>query len=61
MVPGDLDSIRPEVAEFYARRGAEVVDESHDQDSTDLQKCLKSVTERGLEHATVLAAGELLR
>ena len=59
VVQATLDSIHPEVLEFYRDCGAEVIDESHDQDSTDLQKCLKSVAERRLEHAAVIAAGEL--
>ncbi|KAK9831312.1 hypothetical protein WJX81_001115 [Elliptochloris bilobata] len=40
VIKGDLDSLRPEVREFYERRGARVVDLAADQDTTDLQKCL---------------------
>lgn len=40
LIKGDLDSIRPDVAEFYKQAGVPLVDLSHDQDSTDLQKCI---------------------
>jgi thiamine pyrophosphokinase len=35
-----MDSIRPEVLDFYTRLGTRVFDESHDQDTTDLHKCI---------------------
>jgi thiamine pyrophosphokinase len=38
---GDLDSVRPEVRQFYVSQGVPVVDLSHDQDTTDLTKCVK--------------------
>ena len=61
---GDLDSIQPEVSEFYAARGALVIDESHDQDSTDLQKCLKHILERPKtasdDTPTIIAIGACL-
>lgn len=40
VIKGDLDSIRPEVKEFYQELGTRVVDESHDQDTTDMHKCV---------------------
>ncbi|XP_062019700.1 thiamine pyrophosphokinase 1 isoform X2 [Rosa rugosa] len=40
VIKGDLDSITKEVLEFYANMGTKVVDESHDQDTTDLHKCI---------------------
>jgi thiamine pyrophosphokinase len=40
---GDLDSVRPEVLSAYGAAGARVADLSHDQDSTDLDKCLLHV------------------
>lgn len=47
-IVGDLDSIRGEVRSFYTGLGVPVVDLSHDQDSTDLMKCLDLiVSERG--------------
>lgn len=43
-IRGDLDSIRPEVRFWYERQGV-TVEEVHDQDSTDLMKCLTWVGE----------------
>ncbi|KAH9327288.1 hypothetical protein KI387_007466, partial [Taxus chinensis] len=40
VIKGDLDSIRPEVLEFYANMGSTILDESYDQDTTDLHKCV---------------------
>jgi len=40
VIKGDLDSIRPEVREFYDNLGSTILDESHDQDTTDLHKCV---------------------
>ncbi|XP_015577202.1 thiamine pyrophosphokinase 1 isoform X2 [Ricinus communis] len=40
VIKGDLDSVRREVLDFYARLGTKVVDECHDQDTTDLHKCV---------------------
>ncbi|CAK7348292.1 unnamed protein product [Dovyalis caffra] len=40
VIKGDMDSIRTEVLDFYANLGTEVIDESHDQDTTDLHKCV---------------------
>ncbi|KAL5859100.1 hypothetical protein ACOSQ3_000397 [Xanthoceras sorbifolium] len=40
LIKGDMDSIRAEVLDFYASLGTKVVDESHDQDTTDLHKCI---------------------
>ena len=58
---GDLDSIKPEVSSFYSERGAKVVDESYDQDSTDLQKCLNHISDltktSGADEPTIIAAG----
>ncbi|CAN6468915.1 unnamed protein product [Victoria cruziana] len=42
-IKGDMDSIRPEVRKFYNDLGTEIVDESHDQDTTDLHKCVSYV------------------
>ncbi|XP_050235894.1 thiamine pyrophosphokinase 1 isoform X2 [Mercurialis annua] len=35
-----MDSVRREVLDFYTGLGTKVVDESHDQDTTDLHKCV---------------------
>lgn len=40
VIKGDLDSIRPEVKEFYSQLGTEILDNSEDQDTTDLHKCV---------------------
>jgi len=40
VIKGDLDSIRPEVKEYYSQMGVKIIDESHDQDTTDLHKCV---------------------
>ncbi|ESW35093.1 hypothetical protein PHAVU_001G206100 [Phaseolus vulgaris] len=39
-IKGDMDSIRTEVLDFYAKLGTKIIDESHDQDTTDLHKCV---------------------
>lgn len=45
LICGDLDSIREDVRAFFAARGTKVNDMSDDQDTTDLQKCLKVAKE----------------
>lgn len=40
LIKGDLDSVRPEVRDFYMSRGVPIIDLSSDQDTTDLEKCL---------------------
>ncbi|EPS64299.1 hypothetical protein M569_10483, partial [Genlisea aurea] len=40
VIKGDMDSIREEVLGFYKDLGTEVIDASHDQDTTDLHKCI---------------------
>jgi len=47
LIIGDLDSIRPDVRQFYLAMGVEVVDLAQDQDSTDLMKALSWLTEAG--------------
>ncbi|KAI0510364.1 hypothetical protein KFK09_010965 [Dendrobium nobile] len=39
-IKGDLDSIRAEVKDFYSDLGVKIVDESQDQETTDLHKCV---------------------
>ncbi|XP_071738322.1 thiamine pyrophosphokinase 1 isoform X1 [Rutidosis leptorrhynchoides] len=43
IIKGDMDSIRPEVLNFYKDLGTHVVDNSDDQDTTDLHKCISYV------------------
>lgn len=45
MICGDLDSIRPEVQEYYEARGVEIIKDP-DQYSTDMTKCLRYIRER---------------
>ncbi|XP_050264444.1 thiamine pyrophosphokinase 1 isoform X2 [Quercus robur] len=40
VIKGDMDSIRTEVLAFYANLGTKILDESQDQDTTDLHKCV---------------------
>ncbi|KAM7277403.1 hypothetical protein ACFE04_019269 [Oxalis oulophora] len=40
VIKGDMDSIRPEVLNFYTNLGTRILDDSHDQDTTDLHKCI---------------------
>ncbi|KAF0925435.1 hypothetical protein E2562_016657 [Oryza meyeriana var. granulata] len=62
VIKGDMDSIRPEVKKYYSNLGAEIVDESHDQDTTDLHKCVSFITrnppgsEKSNLHILVLGA-----
>ena len=62
VIAGDLDSIRPEVQQYYANLGTEVVNLSHDQDTTDLQKCLGQLETRldgqQVANSTIVAAGQ---
>lgn len=44
LIVGDMDSIRPDVLGYYSNRGVEVVDKGHDQETTDLHKCIANVT-----------------
>lgn len=44
-VVGDLDSIREDVKRYYRQRDVHVLDQSDDQDSTDLMKSLAFVKE----------------
>ncbi|XP_022727737.1 thiamine pyrophosphokinase 1-like isoform X1 [Durio zibethinus] len=40
VIKGDMDSIRTEVLDFYMSLGTKIIDKSHDQDTTDLHKCV---------------------
>ncbi|KAI6116879.1 thiamine pyrophosphokinase [Pisolithus croceorrhizus] len=44
LIKGDLDSLRVDVREYYSSEGVSVV-QDHDQDSTDLMKCVQSIQE----------------
>lgn len=62
VIAGDLDSISNEVRQFYSDEGTIITDLSHDQDSTDFQKCLceleKQFDAEQLATYTIVAAGE---
>ncbi|GMQ00061.1 hypothetical protein CsSME_00047294 [Camellia sinensis var. sinensis] len=45
VIKGDMDSIRTEVLDFYRNLGTKIVDESQDQDTTDLHKCVALICE----------------
>lgn len=45
VICGDLDSIRSDVLQFYKSQGVEIRDLSHDQDSTDTDKCIEYIKE----------------
>ncbi|XP_038681234.1 thiamine pyrophosphokinase 1-like isoform X2 [Tripterygium wilfordii] len=63
VIKGDMDSVRTEVLDFYAGLGTRIVDESHDQDTTDLHKCVAFIRDctPDLEKANlcILVAGAL--
>lgn len=48
VIKGDMDSVRPEVKEYYSNLGTKIVDESHDQDTTDLHKCVAFIAQNSL-------------
>uniref|UniRef100_A0A453GG00 Thiamin pyrophosphokinase catalytic domain-containing protein n=2 Tax=Aegilops tauschii subsp. strangulata TaxID=200361 RepID=A0A453GG00_AEGTS len=43
-IEGDMDSVRPEVKEYYSSLGTQIIDDSPDQDTTDLNKCISFIT-----------------
>ncbi|CAK9209311.1 unnamed protein product [Sphagnum troendelagicum] len=40
VIRGDLDSIRPNVKECYSKMGTTIIDQTNDQETTDLHKCV---------------------
>ena len=62
VIVGDLDSIKDEVRQYYAQLGTEIKDLSHDQNTTDLQKCLTELEDRfntqELADITIVVAGK---
>ncbi|XP_010474874.1 PREDICTED: thiamine pyrophosphokinase 2 isoform X3 [Camelina sativa] len=61
VIKGDMDSIRPDVLDFYLTLGTKVIDESHDQDTTDLDKCIVYIRDSASNQETsrILATGAL--
>ncbi|KAK9282073.1 hypothetical protein L1049_004985 [Liquidambar formosana] len=43
VIKGDMDSIKTEVLDFYSNLGTKILDDSHDQDTTDLHKCISFI------------------
>ncbi|MCD9639951.1 cAMP-dependent protein kinase subunit [Datura stramonium] len=61
-IKGDMDSIRTEVLDYYRDLGTKIIDESHDQDTTDLHKCVAYIRDLlNLEHPNlcILVTGAL--
>ncbi|CAN8295850.1 unnamed protein product [Cochlearia groenlandica] len=61
VIKGDMDSIRRDVLDFYISLGTKVIDESDDQDTTDLDKCILHIRHSPLfqENLQILATGAL--
>ncbi|XP_043710040.1 thiamine pyrophosphokinase 1 isoform X1 [Telopea speciosissima] len=63
VITGDMDSIRSDVMEFYSNMGTKILDESNDQDTTDLHKCVSfvqdSTPELDKSDLCILATGAL--
>lgn len=51
LVLGDLDSLRPDVRQFYVRHSVPFLDLSYDQDTTDLTKAVQVLEERFIRGA----------
>ncbi|KAK7690791.1 hypothetical protein QCA50_005891 [Cerrena zonata] len=60
LIKGDLDSLRPDVQAYYESQGVNVT-QDHDQDSTDLMKCVQALAEKesieGDRYALVILGG----
>ncbi|CAE7382214.1 tnr3, partial [Symbiodinium necroappetens] len=54
LIVGDFDSAPEAVLQAYREKGVEVQDLSHDQDTTDLEKCLQAAKEAGCERVCVV-------
>ncbi|KAK9710843.1 thiamine pyrophosphokinase [Basidiobolus ranarum] len=52
-ITGDFDSLRPEVKEFYEKKGV-IIQKNEDQDSTDFTKCVNIIREKEKERSGIL-------
>ncbi|CAO2192449.1 unnamed protein product [Urochloa humidicola] len=50
IIEGDMDSIRPEVKLFYSSQGSKISDKSHNQETTDLHKCISRIHRHTPDH-----------
>uniref|UniRef100_A0A0D9V0S3 Thiamine pyrophosphokinase n=2 Tax=Leersia perrieri TaxID=77586 RepID=A0A0D9V0S3_9ORYZ len=50
IIEGDMDSIRPEVKRFYSSQGSQISDKSHNQETTDLHKCISRIHRSTSDH-----------
>ncbi|CAL4950129.1 unnamed protein product [Urochloa decumbens] len=50
IIEGDMDSIRPEVKLFYSSQGSKISDKSHNQETTDLHKCISRIHHHTPDH-----------
>ncbi|KAK8635625.1 hypothetical protein V6N13_004352 [Hibiscus sabdariffa] len=62
-IKGDMDSIRKDVLDFYKSIGTKIIDKSHDQDTTDLHKCVTYIRDSSQDlvksNLCILVAGAL--
>ncbi|KAK9070071.1 hypothetical protein SSX86_010470 [Deinandra increscens subsp. villosa] len=62
VIKGDMDSIRPDVLNFYRNLGTKIIDNSDDQDTTDLHKCIAYILDffaDSKSNLCILVAGAL--
>ncbi|KIM64033.1 hypothetical protein SCLCIDRAFT_1213867 [Scleroderma citrinum Foug A] len=60
LIKGDLDSLRVDVREYYSAKGVPVI-QDHNEDSTDLMKCVHILQEKekaeGQEYEVIILGG----
>ncbi|KAI5680432.1 hypothetical protein M9H77_01659 [Catharanthus roseus] len=62
VIKGDMDSVRDDVLHFYSNLGTKIVDASHDQETTDLHKCvdyIHDLTDVDKSNLCILVVGAL--
>lgn len=52
---GDLDSIKPKIKSFFERKNVEIFQDS-DPNSTDIEKSIKFLISRGVNHIDIVSA-----